>query len=240
MAYTHEQMLEKMQAASQDMNTFYQQAFVNYQGFEKGSELSPGKGAKKSKGLAYSEDIAEFLLSNPDVLDGISVPAGVTGYRTESHNGVTDNPDSNRAEERIALGMFGNTYEHIGYVFDYQTPLTNLRTDRHVGKIDLLSRTDDEIWLLELKKFDSEETLLCCILEAYTCLRRVDAAKLKSDFELDASKPLQAGILVFRDQDQHESYKKPDTAVRRLMTALDVHIFVLAKENKEYLVGMAD
>ena len=231
MAYTHEQMLEKMQAASQEMSTFYQQAFINYQGYE--------KGAGKAKGPAYSEDIADYLLANPSVFDGISVLTRSTSYKVEGHDGVTENPDSNRAEERIALGMFGNTYENIGKIIDYQTPLKNARTDKHVGKIDLLSETDNEIWLIELKKYDSDETLLRCVLESYTNYKMVDTIKLKQDFGLDPEKPVRPAAIVFRDQDQHESYQKPDSSVRKLMTALDVNLFVIAKENKEYLIDRA-
>ena len=231
MAYTHEQMLEKMQAAAQEMSTFYQQAFINYQGYE--------KGAGKAKGRAYSEDIAEFLLCNPSVFDGISVLSRTTSYKVAGHDGVTENPDSNRSEERIALGMFGNTYENIGKIIDYHTPLKNARTDKHVGKIDLISVTENEIWLIELKKYDSDETLLRCILEAYTNYKMVDQEKLKLDFELDAGMPLRPAAIVFRDQEQHESFQKADSAVRRLMTALDINLFVIAKENKEYLVDKA-
>lgn len=231
MAYTHEQMLEKMQAASQEMSTFYQQAFINYQGYE--------KGVGKAKGPSYSEDIAEYLLANPSVFDGISVLTRATSYKVEGHDGITENPDSNRAEERIALGMFGNSYENIGKVIDYQTPLKNARTDKHIGKIDLISETDDEIWLIELKKYDCEETLLRCVLEAYTNFKMVDAVKLKHDFALDPAKPVRPAAVVFRDQDQHESYRKTDSAVRKLMAALDVNLFVITKENKEYLVDRA-
>jgi len=231
MAYTHEQMLEKMQAASQEMGTFYQQPFINYQGFEKGVE--------KAKGRAYSEDIADYLLSNPSVFDGVSVLTRTTSYKVAGHDGVTENPDSNRAEERIALGMFGNEYENIGKVIDYQTPLKNVRTDKHIGKIDLLTETENEIWIIELKKYDSDETLLRCVLEAYTNFKMVDADKLRQDFALDAAKPIRPAAIVFRDQEQHESYQKADSAVRKLMAALDVHLFVIAKENKEYLVDKA-
>jgi len=231
MAYTHEQMLEKMLAAAQEMSTFYQQPFINYQGYE--------KGVGKAKGRAYSEDIAEFLLDNPSVFDGISVLSRTTSYKVAGHDGVTENPDSNRAEERIALGMFGNTYENIGKIIDYQTPLKNARTDKHVGKIDLISETANEIWLIELKKYDSDETLLRCVLEAYTYYKIVDQEKLRQDFELDTKLPMRPAAIVFRDQEQHESYHRADSAVRRLMAALDVNLFVIAKENKEYLVDKA-
>ena len=231
MAYTHEQMLEKMQAASQEMSTFYQHAFVNYQGNE--------KGIGKIKGLSYTEDIAEYLLNNLSLFDTIPVLSRTASYKTGGHDGVTESPDLNRAEERIAFGMFGNNYQHIGKVIDYQTPLTNSRADKHTGKIDLLSETDNEIWLIELKKFDSEETLLRCVLEAYTNMKMVDADKFRLDFELDPKKPLRAAAIVFRDQEQHDSYQKTDSSVRKLMAAIDVPLFVIIKENKEYLVDLA-
>ena len=54
---------------------------------------------------------------------------------------------------------------------------------------------------IQVKKYDSEEPLLRCILEAYTNFKTVDATKLKQDFELDQQKPLRPAAIVFRDQE---------------------------------------
>ncbi len=231
MAYTHEQMLEKMQQASTEMNLFYQQVFVNYQGYE--------KGIGKTKGISYSEDIAAFLLDNLNLFDSISILSKTSSYKSESHDGRTENQDSCRAEERISMGMFGNIYENIGHVIDYQTILSESLSDKNAVKIDVISETDNEIWLIELKKYDSDETLLRCVIEAYTNYKLIDQSKLRQDFQLDDKKAIRVGVIVFRDQEQHENYKKADTKVSKLMQALDVHLFVIAKENKEYQVDPA-
>jgi hypothetical protein len=135
--------------------------------------------------------------------------------------------------------MFGNVYENIGRVIDYQTFLTESHSDKNAAKIDVISETDNEVWLLELKKYDSDETLLRCVIEAYTNYKLIDKSKLRQDFQLDDKKTIRVGVIVFRDQEQHENYKKADTNVSKLMEALNVHLFVIAKENKEYQIDPA-
>ena len=78
----------------------------------------------------------------------------------------------------------------FGKILDYQVPLKNKSTDKGLGKIDLISVKESSkpgnkiIYFLELKKDNSKETLLRCILEAYTYSKIIDKVKFCNDFHL--------------------------------------------------------
>lgn len=76
--------------------------------------------------------------------------------------------------------------EGVGKILDYQVSIKkSSKIKEKVGKIDLLSRDGDKLWILELKKTDSEETLLRCALEGYTYSKRINIEKLKGEYAND-------------------------------------------------------
>jgi len=121
-------------------------------------------------------------------------------------DGKIKDENSNREEEKIAMKLFhssqnqGKVFDIIGKIIDYQTPLKNVQTD-DAGKIDLLAYNEKEnpktLRILELKKPDSEETMLRCVLEAYTYLKVVDKDKLLKDFGLPKNTKIKGKINFF-------------------------------------------
>ena len=96
-----------------------------------------------------------------------------SSYKVKNHDGKIKDENSNHEEEKIAMELFdysqnkGATFDIIGKIIDYQTPLKNVQKD-DVGKIDLLAYNEKEktLKILELKKPDNKETMLRCVLEA--------------------------------------------------------------------------
>jgi hypothetical protein len=98
-------------------------------------------------------------------------------YYTASHTQSADADipaDKCVREKRIARKLFEYCQSHdnavnwdIGNVVDFEIPLAAKEGDP-VGKVDLVSIRGDVLFLLELKKPESKETMLRCILEAYT------------------------------------------------------------------------
>ena len=94
-----------------------------------------------------------------------------SSYKVKTHDGKIKDENSNREEEKIAMKLFdasqdkGRIFDKIGKIIDYQTPLKNVQKD-DVGKIDLLAYNEKEktLKILELKKPDSKETMLRCVL----------------------------------------------------------------------------
>ena len=156
---------------------FYKSAVVNYKGKVTGS-----------KDL-YSEVIAESLVNDSFIKDWLNlIPVRPEHFKI-NHPNKAENVDAlkitNRKEEILAKLLF---YQHevagLGYIFDYQTPLKATKNDSY-GKIDLLgyNKADECYSVIELKyrPSGSDETLLRCILEAYTYYKLLDLNQIKSD-----------------------------------------------------------
>lgn len=91
---------------------------------------------------------------------------------------------SNRKEEILAkLLFYQRDVKDLGYIFDYQTPLKASLSDSY-GKIDLLGyNSKDKCYsIIELKyrPSGSDETLLRCVLEAYTYYKLFDLNQIES------------------------------------------------------------
>lgn len=209
-SYTKEQILNMCQTHIENPEHFYRQNFVNYRGRCKDCED------------LYTEVIAEYILQNLDKFK-IKTITRKKSYKIATHKGVVNN-NSNRVEEKQAIGMFKQTYEGFGTVLDYQVPLKNSNDDKGVGKIDLIAIKDNSLYLLELKRSDSKETLLRCVLEIYTYINRVDHSKLLKDFNLDKGIKLVAAPLICKNGYQHnELLGNKDSKVIELMNKLNVH-----------------
>ena len=162
-----------------------------------------------------------------------------SSYKVDSHNGIIKDENSNREEEKITMELFdysqnkGVTFDIIGKIIDYQTPLKNVQKD-DVGKIDLLAYNEKEktLKILELKKPDSKETMLRCVLEAYTYLKIVDKDKLLKDFGLPKDTVVKACPFVFFDGAQYKEMQQDRKNLKELMKKLDVEPVYLKEEYK--------
>ena len=227
MAYTKEDILNKCQEAFENPSTFYQADVINYRG-------------KTADGTLYNEIVAEFVCANFDKLTfGIDEITRDETYKTQSHGGEF-NPNSKREEEITAIKMFnqcrdGRTYDFIGKIIDYQTPLKNTSKDE-AGKIDLLSYDGKTLHILELKKKDSKETMLRCVLEGFTYLCTVNKAKLLKDFSLSDDTEVVACPFVFFDEEQHKEMKEDRPWLKKVMMLMNSKPYYIKEENGYYKV----
>ena len=225
--YSKNEIIKIIEEAKSDMRNFYKKEFVNYSG-----ETSDTK-------EYYTEIIAEWLLDNFYLFDTIKMISRESSYKVDSHNGIIKDENSNREEEKITMELFdysqnkGVTFDIIGKIIDYQTPLKNVQKD-DVGKIDLLAYNEKEktLKILELKKPDSKETMLRCVLEAYTYLKIVDKDKLLKDFGLPKDTILKTCPFVFVDGEQYKEMQQDRKNLKELMKKLDVEPVYLKEEYK--------
>lgn len=209
--YSKQEIISFCEKASVNMASFYQENFVNYKGKTKDGEF-------------YTEIIAEWLLDKLDKFKEIQKVERQSSYNI-GHTGAMGEK-TNREEEFVAKLMF-NTHKHydnMGKLIDYQTPLKNVRADKGVGKIDLLSRNDKDknVYILELKRESSEETMLRCVLEGYTYLQIVSKDNLFKSFDIPIDYKLKASPLVFKDGFQYKEYMDNDRKfLHDLMKELD-------------------
>ena len=232
--YSKEEIIKKLEESKSEMGQFYSENFLNYI-----SETSDKEGD-------YTEIIAEWLLNNIKLFDEIKPITREKNYKVKTHDGKIKNEKSNREEEIIAMKLFelsqnqGKVFDIIGKIIDYQTPLKNIRADK-AGKIDLLAYNEEEkiLRILELKRPNSDETMLRCVLEAYTYLKVVDKVKLLKDFGLPEDTEIKACAFVFYDGKQHKEMKEIKDNRKnlgKLIGNLGIEVIYLKEENGEYSV----
>ena len=212
-----------------DKSTFYKKGFVNY------------RGRTTDTKEYYTEVVAAFLCKHiAEYSGGIRTITRKSSYKTEGHEGSHPGT-TNREEEIIAMRIFTQSrdtgaFDHIGQIEDYQTPLKSTMHD-DAGKVDLLAFDGDVMRILELKKPDSTETMLRCVLEGYTYLKTVDNRKLVSDFGHDPNAvTVKACPFVFRGGAQHREMKQDRPYLRKLMELLDSKPYYISVENKIYTI----
>ena len=229
--YSKEEIIKKLEASKSEMGQFYSKDFLNYI-----SETSDKEGD-------YTEIIAGWLLDNIELFNEIKLITREKSYKVKTHDGIIKNEESRREEEIIAMKLFdfsqnqGKVFDIIGKIIDYQTPLKNVQTD-DVGKIDLLAYNESKktLRILELKKPDSKETMLRCVLEAYTYLKILDKTKLLKDFELPEDTVIKACPFVFYGKEQYREMQQDREHLKDLIEKLGIEVIYLEEKNGEYSI----
>ena len=229
--YSKEEIIKKLEASKSEMGQFYSEDFLNYI-----SETS-------DKERDYTEIIAGWLLDNIELFNEIKLITREKSYKVKTHDGIIKNEESKREEEIIAMKLFdfsqnqGKVFDIIGKIIDYQTPLKNVQTD-DVGKIDLLAYNKKEkiLRILELKRPGSKETMLRCVLEAYTYLKILDKTKLLKDFELPEDTVIKACPFVFYGKEQYREMQQDREHLTDLIEKLGIEVIYLEEKNGEYSI----
>ena len=230
--YSKDEIIKKLEVTKSEMWKFYSQDFVNYR----------GKISDKER-YYYTEIIAKWLLDNIELFNDIKMISRENSYKVDSHDGKIKNEKSGREEEIIAMKLFdfsqnqGKVFDIIGKIIDYQTPLKNVQTD-DVGKIDLLAYNKKEkiLRILELKRPGSKETMLRCVLEAYTYLKILDKTKLLKDFELPEDTVIKACPFVFYGKEQYREMQQDREHLKDLIEKLGIEVIYLEEKNGEYSI----
>ena len=186
---------------------FYKAPIVNYKGYV--------KGAIQEDKNRYSEVISSTLLSK-NLLKAWKELTPVRSNHFDTKHASSESVDmeqlqgTNRKEEILAkLLFYQREVSGLGHIFDYQTPLKKTKNDSY-GKIDLLGfNQDDKCYsVIELKyrPSGSEETLLRCILEAYTYYKLLDLKQIKSDVE-------HAGIKELKELPKYKHTDKAELVI---------------------------
>lgn len=224
MGYTRSEIIGECKTAFQSKSTFYKQPFINY------------RGKTDDTDEYFTEVIAEFLCGHiSEFMNGITTITRESSYKTPGHDGIIKDHDSGREEEIIAMKMYDKQYDFIGKMIDYQTPLKNKRTDE-AGKIDLLAYDGTTLRILELKKPDSAETMLRCVLEGYTYLKTANIAKLLDNFKLPSGTIVKACPFVFKNGEQHSEMREQRPHLKRLMDLLDSKPYYISEINGKFFV----
>lgn len=227
MGYVEADIIKMCDKAWHDVATFYQADCINY------------RGRTSDTGRYYSEIAAEYVLNRME-----EFKAGIPMITREScydlHHDGSYREGTGRDEEVIAIKMFlqsqsGYKFGGIGTIIDYQTPLKNKRDDA-AGKIDLLALNGEVLRILELKKPDSKETMLRCVLEGYTYLKTVNKEKLIKDFNLSPDTKVMASPFVFYKREQWSEWIEKRPMLMRLMSELESTPYFIKEQDGKFIV----
>ncbi|NEX01774.1 hypothetical protein SAMN04487829_1380 [Pseudobutyrivibrio sp. NOR37] len=182
-----------------------------------------------------SEVIAKVVNKNIEKLRSIRFITRQASYKVVNHNAeitLTNQEEKNLAKILLKQSKIKNGFDLIGAIEDYEVPLKNSNADIGIGKIDLLAinEADKVVYILELKKKDSKETMLRCVLEAYTYSKIVDKDKLFKDFNIPSDYKLLPAPLVFKDKFQYQQMAEADTKrseLKKLIKSLEIQIFYI-------------
>ena len=191
---------------------------------------------------SQSKIVAEWLCSDNNLKRFVSGIDTITRKKSYAviHNTKNRASSSNRIEERIAIYMANN---HInlgtfGTVVDYQIPLKDSQNDKGVGKIDLISYNEknNELFILELKKPESDESFLRCCLEAYTYSKIINKDKLIKDFQsarhilcsIKSDAKIVPCPLVFKESKAATEYKSNNSNLNRIIRELGIKVAVIS------------
>lgn len=219
--YKKDEIINKLENLK-DISTLYKEDFINYRGDTTDT---------KEK---YTEVIAEWLIKNFNLFDNIKKITRQSSYKVDTHDGKHNNQNSNRLEEIMAIEIFNQKSLNIlGEVIDYQTPLKDKLGDE-AGKIDIVSYDKDNkiVYLLELKREDSKETMLRCVLEIFTYSKTLDKDKFLEDFNLPKDTKIKASPLVFFNGSQYKEMADSDNKyLKDLIKKLEIELFYISKNN---------
>ena len=273
MGYSEEEIQNMCEKALERPEEFYkykynsQSCLVNYR----------GKTTNKGNHRYYTEVIAEFLFNDKHFKKIRSISEHSRKKNNKSYNmnhegkyldskGKELLPDKiNHSKEKIiAIDLFNQSkidgaFDYIGKVIDYQTPLKAEQSDPY-GEIDLLSvnENDKKIYILELKKNKARtnatpETMLRCILEAYTYYKILDKKELLRNFGLQEYdvRDIVISPLVFEEDKQYKEWDEMKRGNRpRLQDLIDkiykkdnvevIPYFLESKGNNKYKVKKYD
>lgn len=219
--YKKDEIINKLENLK-DISTLYKEDFINYRGDTTDT---------KEK---YTEVIAEWLIKNFNLFDNIKKITRQSSYKVDTHDGKHNNQNSNRLEEIMAIEIFNQKSLNIlGEVIDYQTPLKDKLGDE-AGKIDIVSYDKDNkiVYLLELKREDSKETMLRCVLEIFTYSKTLDKDKFLENFNLPKDTKIKASPLVFFNGSQYKEMADSDNKyLKDLIKKLEIELFYISKNN---------
>ncbi len=241
MSYSRETIVEEYcKAAINEPKSFYAQKFINLK-----DEVSGEK-------TDATEVIAEFLMEDDNLakithISEDSRHKNKKSYKLESHDGHYPKKANHNNEKIIEIDIFNQegTFNHIGKILDYQTPLKTKRDDKY-GEIDLLAVNDDDkkVYILELKRKNSNESLLRCVLEAYTYYKIVGKKDLLEDFDRPGY-DIKIAPFVFKSEESRpykewlemKNGKRPK--LMTLIKHLDVEVvpYFITKENDVFVVS---
>ncbi|MBO5313573.1 MAG: hypothetical protein J6B29_06360 [Clostridia bacterium] len=187
----------------------------------------------------YTNDAIDYILENEiQLVNGeyeLKDAKKITRIKSynQNHDKSEEMPKEGElmcSEKWLVKNMFSGKIDHddiFGELIDYEVPLNNKRNDG-AGDIDFISRKNGKLWIVEIKNYDSDESILKAILEIQSYYQIVDKEKLISDYCFPKDIEIEKVVAVFDRTDASKQYKESDK-VKELINLFDIRVVRLIR-----------
>jgi hypothetical protein len=161
---------------------------------------------------SYSEEIAGLIHREFYKIDLLKDGLRARSFKCESHfgNAETSIPQNSmnaddcseklsRSEKLFCRALYNlGTNENLGQIIDYEIPLKERNESDH-GDIDLLSTSEGNIFIIEVKHFHSTESILKGLIQVYVYSSLIGGVKSNfyKSFGFDSGSKIVPSLLTF-------------------------------------------
>jgi hypothetical protein len=197
MTYTRKEIREEWKELSGNPDLIYR----------KGRDLFKRRDVVKDLPTILSIDyIAKLFLEDISILDKIGINNDNLSHSGsfKGHSGKSNTSlrlkkygEIKFGEKPFAMALCNSRHNFLfGKLFNYELPPEGTKSPKY-GKIDLLSKINNEVYVIELK-IGTYETLLCAIMEAFTFTKVLNIHKEKfiKDMNLSEKTIFRPAILI--------------------------------------------
>jgi hypothetical protein len=188
----------------------------------------------KTDGVEYGELYARDILEN---FKNISVSKENVKRKKNyliDHKSAGVNFKGSRHEENTAKILYysGKIENELGRFLDFQVPLKDSMRDESVGKIDLISVKNGNLFIVELKIKNKSDSLLKTILEIKSYEEQLDCDKLIKEcvkkYKLEnRTYKIKKAILLDTECKALEQYRNRKTNLNTLIDLWNIKVVVL-------------
>lgn len=172
----------------------------------------------------YINDAIDYILENEIELvngeylikDAKKITRHASYNRIKAHEQESSDVSTELmcSEKWTVKNMFLGKIDHddiFGQLIDYEVPLKNKRNDG-TGNIDFISMKNGKLWMVEIKKYTSDESILKALLEIQSYYQIVDKEKLikdyKKDLNLNDNIEIEKVVAVFDRTEASNQYRE--------------------------------
>ncbi|MDL2236292.1 hypothetical protein LJC56_00445 [Christensenellaceae bacterium OttesenSCG-928-K19] len=182
----------------------------------------------KLHGLYYTDIVAGYLAHHVEICDDLGhvIHRERPYNQRKKHWELPAGANPSRIEETMLKDMRDVSYmESIGVMTDFHIPLKGSMKEK-AGKIDMISRKGDWLYLIELRPPGSRKTALGAVLESYTNFNTVDMEKLYREYDIPESIFCIPAILVPKNGTEHKELAREDSKTMELVNRLGMYVFL--------------
>lgn len=225
MGYKECDVMMRLQQAAHDMLQFYKEDFLVY------------KGKTEDSKRLYNEVAAEYVYDNLTMFNQIKTHTRQSSYLTDVYKHYDINQKNHSTPKQIALKLYEQRQFSVGKIVDVQTPLFNDEHDKQLGKIDALLKSEhDELFILIIKRRDTQQSLLRFLVEGMMTMRLIDQPKLLADLKLASHTQIHFAPLLFKDSTPYVELYQNRPALYHLMAALNLNFFIIENSYSPFKV----